>query len=307
MRLVSLTPADAADIDSALQRSQAARTEPDLVESLATSWATAVTGPASACSGGRTVAAGSFIHKTPIVDIGTTPNPELGDLLVVTGYLRTGVVHRGRAVIFQAKGPRTMLPAHQQALYEDWPPFVIVSPRIPAAQWDVGPEGLTAPPSRRGCAYLRVAQGSVPMRAEVGSSRPSKSLGECVRSMLRCRYSRAFARVAPDSTGTNSWDQLVTYLLQRSGDRLLAAWFGPLPVGLPRPRRRRPTSAAVAAGARAGVSAARSRSAPPPSGPGATRAIGGLSGTARIDETPTEHGRHLHVVYLLVNADDAEA
>ena len=244
--MISLTNADAAAIDRDLAAQQVGPHEPELVGQLATAWTKAVGPMVQARAPGRPVLVGdTVVHMTPIVAFGTKPNPELGDLLLVTGYVRAGVLHRGRAVLFQAKGPRTPLPPHQEHLYTSWPVFEIISPKVPHARWDVGPEGAAVPPSRRGAAFLRVQNRTVPQRYEIGRARQQKSLGECTRAMLRCRYSRAFARVDPSPTGTNSWDQLITYLLMRTCDPTLRSLFGALPNGFPKQKKRRPGSGVV--------------------------------------------------------------
>ena len=123
----------------------------------------------------RVLVGSSFIDTTPKVGIppGSVGGPELGDLLVVTAYTRDKVINRGRAILFQAKGPTTALPSHQENLYRDWPPFGIWSPKINGARWDVGPEGVAVPPSRRGAALLRVERNKTPQRSEIDGGRPA--------------------------------------------------------------------------------------------------------------------------------------
>jgi hypothetical protein len=276
MRLVSLSIAAAAALDREFASHQTKSGEIDLVKELADAWPGAVKAKVRAAPGLDVLAGSTVIHLTPIVDIGTTPNPELGDLLLITAYLRANIPHRGRAAMFQAKTPRTKLPPHQDHLYRRWPVFRIVRPKIPA-QWDVGPEGLAVPPSRRGTAFLRVQPGVSPIRYEVGRGSQEKSLGECVRAMLRCRYSRAFTRVHATSPGTNSWDQLITWLLQRTGDRTLRSVFGPEPSGFPtRPPR-----------------------------PGRAASTGSTSSVPHGQSSrPDDHARPLQVVYAFVRDAD---
>jgi hypothetical protein len=230
MKLVRMSSSDAAAVDADLVALQIASAEPDLVKAIATAWAPAVAAVVEPLlpNGAELVVGASFIHGTPKVrPMPSLPrDPELGDLVVITAYTAGGLLNRGRAVIFQAKTPRTVLPPHQATLYRSWPAFTIISPAIPGATWDVRPEGSTVPPSRRGTALLRVANGDAPTRYEIDRSSQTKSLGECIRSMLRLRYSRAFALSAPDLSGTNTWDQLITFLLHRTEDPILAKWFG---------------------------------------------------------------------------------
>ena len=233
MKLVKLDPGAAQRLDSEFQRQQTARTETPLVKELADAWPSSIRKVvAPLCPPGSRPAAGSVVvHSTPQVEFnarsGQPMRCELADLLVVTGYLRCGLFQRGRAVLYQAKTPKTDTPPTQEELFRAWPPFEIVSPAIPGVDWDVGPEGTDVSPSRRGSAFLRVEPGESPERYEVDSKARTKRLGECVRSMLRLRYSRAFTKVDPVVSGRNSWDQLVTYLLQRSRSPDLQAWFGP--------------------------------------------------------------------------------
>lgn len=233
MKLMKLDPSAAQRLDAEFKKHQTARTETPLVEELSAAWSSSVRKVvAPLCPPDSKPATGSVvIHSTPQVEFKTPQGQqmrcELGDFLIVTGYVRGGLFQRGRAVLYQAKTPDTATPSAQKELFKTWPVFDIVSPRIPSADWDVGSEGTDVSPSRRGSAFLRVEHDKPPERYEVDSKARTKELGECVRSMLRLRYSRAFTKVDPVVRGRNSWDQLITYLLQRCPNQDLRAWFGP--------------------------------------------------------------------------------
>jgi hypothetical protein len=245
MHLVSLSPAAAEELDREFALHQTKAKETELVRELSKAWEAPVEREVKRAAQGQRVVAGSTsIHGTPMVRFDNRRSgPELGDILIVTAYRRGDVLHRCRALLFQAKTPTTRLPPDQEKLLRDWPVFNIWRPSIPDARWDAGPEGEAVPPSRRGTALLQVEAGTSPFRYEVDRPSQRKSLGECLRAMLRCRYSRAFGPRDATASGTNSWDQLITWLLQRTADPVLTSAFGSEPKALRGRRRPRPGSA----------------------------------------------------------------
>lgn len=72
---------------------------------------------------------GVFCHQKPLVDIGLTKDPELGDILLVYVYRDDGGYKKFNSLLFQAKisTKSTVLVSsadeHQLKLYSEWPVF----------------------------------------------------------------------------------------------------------------------------------------------------------------------------------------
>ncbi|MDO8826148.1 hypothetical protein [Methylophaga sp.] len=72
---------------------------------------------------------GVYCHQKPLADFGTTPRPEIGDLLLFLKYQESGSAPIFNSLLFQAKTSSSQNfiigsgDLHQLKLYEEWPKF----------------------------------------------------------------------------------------------------------------------------------------------------------------------------------------
>lgn len=72
---------------------------------------------------------GVFCHQKPLADYGSSPSPEIGDLLIVLEYREQGLKPLFNSLLLQAKSSTSSSftigsgDLHQLKLYEEWPKF----------------------------------------------------------------------------------------------------------------------------------------------------------------------------------------
>lgn len=90
-----------------------------------------------------------YCHQSPIVDIGGTKNPEIGDILFVYIDRKNGDKDILNSLLLQAKisnNPVLKIPSrekHQLELYKYWPAFIYKSGLLRGKERDIYPKSIT--------------------------------------------------------------------------------------------------------------------------------------------------------------------
>lgn len=174
---------------------------------------------------------GVYCHQKPIVNIGTTKNPELGDLLLVYSYQDIHGDKKFNSILFQAKitsKPRTVVTSsdeHQLKLYSEWPEFVYLrAGSLNGTKRNIQPKTLND-----GGQYMLIDNHPVrglsglPGTFPIGCSSPGKTLSlnndfatELI-DFLKFKSGRPFE--ADSAKSSDDWTKMVWDLLQITRDK----------------------------------------------------------------------------------------
>lgn len=174
---------------------------------------------------------GVYCHQKPIVNIGMTKNPELGDLLLVYAYKDIHGDKKFNSILFQAKitsKPKTVVPSsdeHQLRLYSEWPEFVYLRAGIlRGTKRNIQPKTLND-----GGQYMLIDNHPVrglsglPGTFPIGCSTPGKTLNlnndfatELI-DFLKFKSGRLFE--ANSDKSSDDWTKMVWDLLQITKDK----------------------------------------------------------------------------------------
>jgi hypothetical protein len=171
-----------------------------------------------------------YCHQKPIVDIGSTKDPELGDILFIYVYKDMGGKKQFNSLLLQAKITRKNITkvspgdAHQLELYSKWPKFTYKrAGKLNGISRDIIPKAIND-----GGQYLMIddsiaassgTAGNFPM----GCAKPAAKLildtefsSELI-DFLKFKSGRSFEEHA--KTSSDDWTKMIWELLQIAKDK----------------------------------------------------------------------------------------
>ncbi|MGF9715242.1 hypothetical protein [Paenibacillus naphthalenovorans] len=156
-----------------------------------------------------------FCHQNPIVDYGSRPRPELGDLLLVHVHKPSVGPEKRHALLLQAKVTRklTKKDLHQFNLYGTWPDFDFYRPRL-SGRRSVHPKS-----SHNGAKYLFIDRSPYYWPFSVADVNfvlfPKQLLAQELVNLLTFSTGKSFVDKKL-ATSRNDWSSVIWDLLNNS-------------------------------------------------------------------------------------------